>query len=173
VDLPADFAVKMISTTGIQLKDREIGQAIAADWEAIGLEVDVQFLASDPWLDDVLAGGAATSAQGPGPLTFIDFDHHSNYAQRYSSRVLARTNPLATIGSAYPEMDATLSTALTSVDEAQAEAAFEELNQLSCDDALVIPLLYMPDQWGASESIDYTPGPGLVTRIHLKDVRVN
>ncbi len=173
VDLPADFSVKMVSTTGIQLKDREIGQAIAADWEAIGLDVDVDFLASDPWLDDVLAGGPKTSAKGPGPLTYIDFDHHSNYAQRYTSRVLDRTNPLATIGSAYPEIDSTLKTALTSEDEAEAEGAFQELNQLSCDDALVLPLLYMPDQWGAATAVEYTPGPGLVNRIHLEDVRVN
>ncbi len=173
VDLPADFSVKMVSTTGIQLKDREIGQAIAADWEAIGLDVDVDFLASDPWLEDVLAGGAKTSADGPGPLTYIDFDHHSNYAQRYTSRVLDRTNPLATIGSAYPDLDPTLKTALTSEDEAEAESAFQKLNELSCDEALVLPILYMPDQWGASTAVEYSPGPGLVNRIHLEDVRVH
>lgn len=173
VDLPDDFKVKMYITTGYYPKDNEIGQAISADWEAVGLKTDVQYVSSDKWLDDLLAGGDKTSANSPVPLTYLPLDYYGMYASRITNRLYDRTNVLSTMGDAYPEIDGLFKTAESSFDQEQAAGAYEQIFKLACDDALNIPLIDYPDIWGASDAVKYEPGPGVITRVHLADISVS
>lgn len=173
VELPDNFAIHAIFTTGGYLpKDNETGQAIAADWSAIGLKTNIEYVSGDRWLDDILAGGENTNPGAPAPLTYVQLDYHSMYAARITSRIFSRTNKMSAFGTTYPEIDAPLATAQGSFDVAEATAAFEQVYKIGCDEALYIPLLDYPDLWGAVEGLKYEAGPGVVTRIHLDQIRV-
>ena len=173
VTLPPDFKVEAIFTTGgYYPKDNEMGQAIAADWEAIGIKSNIQYVSGDRWLDDVLAGGPATSAKGPGPLTYLQLDYHSMYAARIAGRVYDRTNKMTATGQQGAQIDTLLATAQQSFDPAVAADAFAQINKIACEQVMVIPLLDFPDIWGATEAVKYQPGKGVIVRIHLDKIRV-
>ncbi|AUX78352.1 dipeptide/oligopeptide ABC transporter substrate-binding protein (plasmid) [Sinorhizobium fredii] len=174
VKLPEDFVVRAVFTTGGYLpKDSETGQAIAADWEAIGLKTKIEYVSSDKWLDDILAGGEKTKPDSPAPMTYVQLDYHSMYAARITSRIFSRTNKMSGLGTSYPELDAALATAQGSFDVPKATAAFEQVYKIGCDEALYIPLIDYPDIWGAVEGVNYEAGPGVLTRIHLDRVHVD
>lgn len=174
VDLPDGFTVHALFTTGgYYPKDSETGQAIAANWQAIGLKTNIEYVSSDRWYDDLLAGGGKTKADSPLPMTYVQLDYHSMYAARITSRILNRANVMATLGSKYPEIDEALATAQGSFDVAKATAAFEEVYKIGCEEALYIPLIDYPDLWGASEQVKYEAGPGVINRIHLDKIHVD
>ena len=165
--------VRAIFTTGGYLpKNSETGQAIAADWEAIGLKTKIEYVSSDKWLDDILAGGEKTRADSPAPMTYVQLDYHSMYAARVTSRIFSRTNKMSALGKQYPDIDAALATAQGSFDVPKATAAFEEVYKEGCEEALYIPLIDYPDIWGAVEGVKYEAGPGVITRIHLDRIHV-
>ncbi len=173
VDLPKDFVIRAIFTTGGYLpKDSETGQAIAADWEAIGLKTRIEYVSSDKWLDDILAGGGKTTPDSPAPLTYVQLDYHSMYAARITSRIFQRANKMSSLGTTYPEIDSALATGQGSFDVPAATAAFEQVYKIGCDEALYIPLIDYPDIWGAVEGVSYEAGPGVITRLHLDRVHV-
>ncbi|MER2535904.1 MAG: ABC transporter substrate-binding protein [Rhizobiaceae bacterium] len=174
VELPANFTVDAAFTTGgYYPKDSETGQAIAADWAAIGLKTNIQYLSSDKWLDDLLSGSTKTTSGSPLPMTYIQIDYHSMYAARIASRIFARNNKMSTMGTKYPDIDTLLATANQSFDKAKATAAFEQVYKTGCDEALYVPLLDYPDFWGASERVKYETGVGVISRIHLDKIRVD
>ncbi|MER2535905.1 MAG: ABC transporter substrate-binding protein [Rhizobiaceae bacterium] len=174
VDLPAGFTVNAAFTTGGYVpKDAETGQAIAADWAAIGLKTNIQYLSSDKWLDDLLSGSTKTKSGSPLPLSYVHIPYHSMYAARIASRIFARTNRMSTLGTKYPEIDDLLATANQSFDVAKATAAFEQVYKVGCEEALYIPLVDYPDFWGASARVRYETGPGAITRLHVDKIRLD
>lgn len=174
VELPPNFRIDAVFTTGgYYPKDNEMGQAIAADWQAIGLQTNIQYVSGDRWLDDLLAGGTNTKPGTPSPMTHVTLDYHSMYAARITSRIYSRSNVLSTLGTKYPEIDPLFATAQGSFDQDEAANAFAEISKIGCDEALIIPLLDYPDLWGATEQVKYEAGKGVLFRIHLDQVRVD
>lgn len=173
VQLPPNFAVTLVTTSGYYPKDREIGQAIAADWEAVGLKADVQYVSGDKWLDNLLAGGAKTSANSPAPMTYMPFDYFGMYASRIANRLFNRTDPVSELGSKYPEIDGLFKTAETSFDEAKALKAYQQIFKLAHDEVLNIPLIDYPDIWGATKRVTYKTGPGTIARLKLAEIHVS
>lgn len=171
--IPEDFVVQFNGTADVYTKDREIAQAIAGYWEEIGLSVDLELLSTEPFYEQVLGGGEATTADTPDPLMYTDFDHHTHYASRVVGRLFTRTNPLAAVGTALPELDSLIETAQTSFDQAESTAAFEEIFALGCEEATLVTLLDAPALWGASERIVYEPAPSTFTRLELERIRLS
>jgi peptide/nickel transport system substrate-binding protein len=173
IDLPKDLVVKLVTSTGgYQMKDTEVGQAIAANWEAIGLKTKVDYRSTDAWLDDALGGGNKTSADIP-LMTYIAFGHFGNYPSRMTNRVLNRTSLVSTLGTKHPEIDPLLKTAQTSFDTAVADQAFQDLSKANCDDMLLLRLKQSPGMWGAGKAVRYEPGPGNITNIPLANVALH
>lgn len=173
VDIPDGFKVQLNITTGVYPKDNEIAQAIAANWEAIGLKADINYLSLDAWLDDLLAGGDKTKADSPAPITYVPLDYYGLFASRISNRLYDRGNPLSSLGKAEPQLDALFETGESSFDEAEADAAYQEIFKTACDEVINIPLVDYPDMWGASDAVTYETGPSMLSRIHLDEITLS
>ncbi len=157
--------LQFVGESGRWLKDKELVEALAAQWEAVGLNIDVQIVEWSQWLDLLFAGADAAP-----DLQFSSHDNSLFDADRTLS-VLFTTEGMAQGGqSAYgnPRVDELVTAARTETDPAKREDMYHEAVQIIHDEAACIFLLNLDDIYGLSEGLEWTPR--VDGRILVKDM---
>ena len=164
VDLPEGFVLQWEGSVGVYERDRELTLALASYWEEIGLEVNAVVNEVNAYLDKIF---------NPDPGLIINQTNQSMYhGARQAAFYMDRAGDVSALGDAYPELDPIVQTALTSLDDAEREAAYHELWRVACDESFFAFTLDYYDVWGVSENVQYDPGVGELFRMDFDRVRL-
>lgn len=162
VDLPDDFVLPFEATSAVFGRDTELAQALASYWEAVGLKVDTRLNNIDSFLELIYS---------PDPLViYHETDQSSNHAARQVGLFL--TGEASARGDAYPELDPLIETALTSMDDGERQAAYDEIWRISCEEAFFVFALDRIEVAGASDRIDYEPGWGKLEKMYFNRMSI-
>jgi peptide/nickel transport system substrate-binding protein len=146
-------------TDGRYVRDRAIGEAITAQLAEVGIRVDAQFSEFSQWLEvfNTVGNGFMVVSQEDNVLTLMapNFASTSESFKRY--------------GYANPQVDELIEQAGSTLDEAEREALYQELNQVLRDDA---PWVYMWNPEDIYATADSIAGfePNGVGYFYVKDL---
>jgi peptide/nickel transport system substrate-binding protein len=135
-------------------KGQEVAEVIASYWGAVGLEVDLQVLEFQQYLDNGLFVDPTTPGRPDGVYlqTSTDFQDAARTFAGYiksDSRGAYRN----------PDVDALADEAASTADSSVREELYAEALQTVCDDAAFVFLTPSRDLWGTSENLVFTPRP--------------
>jgi peptide/nickel transport system substrate-binding protein len=122
-------------TVGTSQTGRDIAQVLAAGWEPLGLEVEIEQLAGGPWSSAWLANdyemlmNTFQSGFTSGPANYLTL------APAHSQNLLS-------CGYANPEVDAWLDTVWRTGDDAEREEALRNVTRVLAEDAVIFPPAY-------------------------------
>jgi peptide/nickel transport system substrate-binding protein len=165
VDLPDDFVLQWEGSVGVYERDRELSLAMASYWEAIGLKVDTEINEVNAYLDKIF---------NPDSGLILAQTNQSMYdSSRQAAFYMDREGDVSALGpDAYPELDALVDTALTTLDDEERQESYDEIWRIACDDAFFVYTLDFFDVWGASERVQYDPGIGELFRVDFSRMSV-
>lgn len=152
--------IDIYGSNGRWLKDREITEAVAGFWEAIGLKVNVHIVEFSEYLDRL-------NDQKARPQTI--FIGHSNQlfdADRTVSAYLEPGRSGASNDNA--EIGDLIKAARNETDVNKREDLYRRIGQITHDDALFVFLLYQKDIFGLSKSLRWQPRSD--GKVLIKDV---
>ncbi|HXP97357.1 MAG TPA: ABC transporter substrate-binding protein [Telmatospirillum sp.] len=154
--------IDIYGSNGRWLKDREITEAVAGYWEAIGLKVNVHIVEFSEYLDRL-------NDQKARPQTI--FIGHSNQlfdADRTDSAYLEPGRSGASNDNA--EIGDLIKAARTEIEVTKRENLYRQIGQIAYDDAMFVFLLYHKDIFGLSKNLRWQPradGKVLIKEITL------
>lgn len=153
--------LEFIGESGRWLKDKELVEALAAQLEAVGLNIDVQIVEWSAWLDLLFAG-----AEAAPDLQYSSHDNSLFDADRTLSVLFTTEGSQAAYG--VPKVDELVNEARTETDVDTREEMYHEAVQIIHDDAACVFLLNLDDIYGLSEHVEWTPR--IDGRILVKDM---
>lgn len=160
LDLPDDFVINFQASTAVYSNDREVSEALAGFWRAVGLEVDMTLNEIDPYLDAIY-----TPQESNGIVIFWT-DQALNHAARQVGTFVQDGSPVASRGDdQFNELDPVVETALTSLDAAEREAAFDEIWRTYCEQAIMGFTVDIVDVAGISDRVSYEPDAGKMEKM--------
>lgn len=155
LDLPDDFALNFEATAAVYLNDREVSEAIAGYWRAVGLEVDMTLNEIDAYLDIIF------NPQDSNAVILGWSDQSLNHAARQLGLFVAADGQVPTRAEGqYSEIDPLVQTAQTSFDETERQAAYDEIWQIYCDELIMGHSLDFNALSGIVPGLEYSPDPG-------------
>ncbi len=151
--------IRLQFTDGRYVRDRAIAEAITAQLAEVGIRLDANLSEFSQWLNvfNTDGNGFMVVSQEDNVLTLMapNFASTSESFKRY--------------GYANPEVDALIEQGLSTIDEAERESVYQELNQVLHDDA---PWVYMwnpEDIYGIVENLSGFE-PNGVGYFYVKDL---
>ena len=143
-------SIRVVAPSGRWLKFEELAEAISADLNAIGLNVDMQVVPFDLWLEELLV----PFGQGQPDAMLSSFGNELQDGDRISGFV--GTEGAASSYDA-PEVADMLARARVEGDPEVREQLYHDAYKTICDDAAILSLLTFQDVYGAAENLDWTP----------------
>ncbi len=142
--------LELVGESGRWLKDKELVEAVAAQLEAVGLNVDAKIVEWSDWLDLLFAGREAAPD--------LQYSSHDNVLLD-ADRTLSGMFTLGGSQAAYnnPTVDQLVEDARTETDVETREDMYHQAVQIIHDEAACIFLLNLDNIYGLSERMDWTP----------------
>jgi len=153
--------LELIGESGRWLKDKELVEAVAAQLQAVGLDIEVNIVEWSDWLDLLFAGAEAAPQ--------LQYSAHDNVlldADRTLSAMFTTEGSQAAYGN--PQVDQLVEDARTETDVAARQAMYQEAVQIIYDEAACIFLLNLDNIYGMADNLVWTPR--LDGRIFVKDM---
>jgi peptide/nickel transport system substrate-binding protein len=157
--------------TGVYPKDKEFGEAVKGMLANVGLDVTVNYLAVDQFIDSFYQAGPDAP-----PLFYGQTDNALNHAARQLSTFYS-SQPY--VGSALgPDdqktADEMVNAALGAKTPEEAQQAYEDFQKWQCDQALLVYMLDHKEIWGTSKAVSYTPGArGLFVKMYFDEITLD
>jgi peptide/nickel transport system substrate-binding protein len=157
--------------TGVYPKDKEFGEAVKGMLSDVGLDVTVNYLAVDPFINGFYQAGPDAP-----PLFYGQTDNALNHAARQLSTFYS-SQPY--VGSALgPEdqktADEMVNAALGANSVEEAQTAYEAFQKWQCDQSLFVYLLDHKEIWGATDAVQYQPGArGLFVKMYFDEITLS
>ena len=155
--------IRIVGEPGRWLKSREQVEAIAAYWNAIGLDVSIEIQEFSQYLDSLM---------GDGPRPDAIFVANSNElldADRESSFIYHMGGAAASNSDA--EMAEKIDAARVTTDVDAREALYHEIFQKGRDLSYTAPLFNLQDIYGMSERMEWQPRPD--AKLLIKEMSVS
>jgi len=147
---PDGLQFTMFAPSGRYVRDRDVAQALVAQWANAGIQVDLQIMEWNPFL-------ARWGEKDLSPAFMIGygtaiFDSGAGFS------AFANTGA---VGSLYenPEVDQLTEKGLTTLDPEARKEIYQEVNQILFDDASHVFLYQQIDIYGAQARVEWTPRP--------------
>ncbi|MBS1182284.1 MAG: transporter substrate-binding protein [Proteobacteria bacterium] len=143
--------VTLVGEAGRWLKDRETIEAVAAYWQAIGINVDTKFFEFGEYLTQLFDKEhrpGAVFVQNSDEL--LDADRPMTSA--YESGASYASNSDA-------DMAAKVKAARMTTDVKERAAIYAEITKHAYDEAYLVPLLNLEDVYGFSKRLEWKPRP--------------
>lgn len=143
-------AISLIAPTGRWLKFEELSEAINADLSAVGINIDFQLIAFDPWLDAFLV----PFGEGQGDILMSSTSNEIQDADRLSSLIGSGARV-----SSYDndELEAAMTEARTTLDLEVRDQSYQDILATNCEDVGILPILTFLDSYGGAENLQWTP----------------
>lgn len=145
----AGQTLTFVSTPGRWLKAREVGEFIAASWEAVGLDVDLQFQEWETYLDSLFAENNKPHAiyhSSSNDLLDADRQISSYYESTGGGAAFINSRVDELAREARQEPDTTVR-----------EKMYHELTEIACEEAAFVYIVNVEDTYGASDALEWTP----------------
>jgi len=153
--------LELVGESGRWLKDKELVEAVAAQLEAVGLNIEVNIAEWSDWLDLLFAG-----AEAAPDLQYSAHDNVLLDADRTLTGMFTTGGSQAAYGN--PEVDQLVEDGRTETDVETRESMYHEAVQTIHDEAACIFLLNLDNIYGLSENLEWTPR--LDGRIMVKEM---
>lgn len=156
--------ISLVAPTGRWLKFEELSEAVVADMEAIGINVDFQLIAFDPWLQAFLL----PFGDGQEEILMSSTSNEIQDADRLSSLIGSGARV-----SSYDndELEASMTEARTTLDLDVRRQRYQQVLADNCEDVGILPILTFLDIYGGSENLQWTPRYDGTARV--EDMRLN
>lgn len=162
----SNATIEFVAPSGRWVKSKEMAEAIAGYWQAVGLDVDLKVLEFGQYLKRL---------RDPDVRPDVIYASHNN-ALMEAERTVAnfyrsRAKGAASSSVADPMLDQWIEQAAAEPDASKREALYHQIMQRGYDQAYFLFLLNTHDVFGLSKRISYEPR--LDNKIYLKDFVVN
>jgi peptide/nickel transport system substrate-binding protein len=142
--------IELVGTAGRWLKDREVIEAVANFWRDVGLDVKVRLFDLGEYNNRLFHGG-----ENIPDTIFVSssneiFDADRNLTAYLQPNFLGGAND-------DPRMEKLLTEARTETDTAKRQQLYEQVLEISCNDAYLANLYNNEDIYGMTENLDWTP----------------
>ena len=156
--------VSLVAPTGRWLKFEEMAQAVVSDMEAVGINVDFQLVAFDPWLQAFLV----PFGEGQEEILMSSTSNEIQDADRLSSLIGSGARV-----SSYDndELEAAMNEGRTTLDLDLRRERYQDILAANCEDVGILPILTFLDIYGGSDNLEWTPRYDGTARV--EDMRLN
>ena len=156
--------ISLVAPTGRWLKFEELSEAVVADMEAVGINVDFQLIAFDPWLQAFLV----PFGEGQEEILMSSTSNEIQDADRLSSLIGSGARV-----SSYDndELEAAMTEARTTLDLDVRRQRYRDVLAANCDDVGILPILTFLDIYGGADNLEWTPRYDGTARV--EDMRLN
>ena len=156
--------ISLVAPTGRWLKFEELSQAVVSDMEAVGINVDFQLIAFDPWLQAFLV----PFGDGQEEILMSSTSNEIQDADRLSSLIGSGARV-----SSYDndELEAAMTEARTTLDLDVRRQRYQQVLAANCEDVGILPILTFLDIYGGAENLEWTPRYDGTARV--EDMRLN
>jgi len=163
VDIPDGFVLDFYGSSNVYGTDREIQEAMAAYWNAVGIETNLYNDEIDAYLDNIF-NPELGFVYGESDQAFNSFTRQLGLFYKRGGPVTALDEELQT------RLDPLIETALTSLNEAERDAAMDEISQIGCDEALFVFTWIRQDVGAVADGIDLIPSFGQFEKTYWNNV---
>lgn len=156
--------ISLLAPTGRWLKFEELSEAVMSDMEAIGINVDFQLIAFDPWLQAFLV----PFGEGQEEILMSSTSNEIQDADRLSSLIGSGARV-----SSYDndELEAAMTEARTTLDLDERRQRYRDVLAANCEDVGILPILTFLDIYGGANNLEWTPRYDGTARV--EDMRLN
>lgn len=156
--------ISLLAPTGRWLKFEELSEAVMSDMEAIGINVDFQLIAFDPWLEAFLV----PFGEGQEEILMSSTSNEIQDADRLSSLIGSGARV-----SSYDndELEAAMTEARTTLDLDVRRQRYRDVLAANCEDVGILPILTFLDIYGGADNLEWTPRYDGTARV--EDMRLN
>lgn len=156
--------ISLLAPTGRWLKFEELSEAVMSDMEAIGINVDFQLIAFDPWLEAFLV----PFGEGQEEILMSSTSNEIQDADRLSSLIGSGARV-----SSYDndELEAAMTEARTTLNLDERRQRYQDVLAANCEDVGILPILTFLDIYGGADNLEWTPRYDGTARV--EDMRLN
>lgn len=156
--------ISLLAPTGRWLKFEELSEAVVSDMEAVGINVDFQLIAFDPWLQAFLV----PFGEGQEEILMSSTSNEIQDADRLSSLIGSGARV-----SSYDndELEASMTEARTTLDLDERRQRYRDVLAANCEDVGILPILTFLDIYGGADNLEWTPRYDGTARV--EDMRLN
>jgi peptide/nickel transport system substrate-binding protein len=140
--------IELIGESGRWLKDRELIEAVAGYWDAVGVQTKVRIFEFDEYLNRLFGEVRPDAIFVTSSNELQDADR--NLSTYYDPDGVGASNN-------DPEMNEWLDAARNETDTAARQALYEQATARACEDAYFVFLLNIEDIYGMSENLVWQP----------------
>ncbi|HEX9122133.1 MAG TPA: ABC transporter substrate-binding protein [Actinomycetota bacterium] len=141
--------IQLVGESGRWLKDRELIEAVANYWQAVGLKVDVKIYTFDEYLNRLFdQKNRADAIFVSSSNELLDADR--GYSTYYEQGGVGSSND-------DPQLKQLIDSARTETDSAKRLADYQQASQIACQKAYFVWLLNNEDIYGMSSRLQWTP----------------
>jgi|GEM_PF-3817829 len=163
VDIPDGFVLDWFGSSNVYGTDREVQEAIASYFNAVGIETNLMFDEIDAYLDSIFNPELG--------FVYAESDQAFNSFARQIGLFYKRGGPVTTFDEELQtRVDPLVQTALTSLNETEREAAMFELAQIGCDEALFVFTHIRQDVGAIADGIDLIASFGQFEKTYWNNV---
>ena len=145
----AGSTIQLVGESGRWLKDRELLEAVAGYWSAVGLDVQLEILEFGAYLDVLFdRENRADAIYVSSSNDLLDPDRQ--LATYYEAGGIGSSN-------SNEEMAALIAAGRSELDPEARQATYEQALQIAYDEALFVWLVNNEDIYGLSENVRWTP----------------
>ncbi len=142
--------LELVGESGRWLKDKELVEAVAAQLEAVGLNIEVNIAEWSDWLDLLFAG-----AEAAPDLQYSSHDNVLLDADRTLSGMFTEGGSQSAYSN--PRVNELVDEGRTETDVQTRESMYHEAVQIIHDEAACIFLLNLDNIYGLSDRLQWTP----------------
>jgi len=150
--------LSFVAPRGRWLKFEEMAEAIRSDLAAVGITLDFQLIAFEPWLNAFL------TPYGPGQPDIVLSSMSNEILDADKVSVFIGTTGQA---SSYPndELAALMTEARGTFDLERRAEIYQEVMATNCEEVGLLPILTFLESYGAAENLEWTPRFDGTTRV--------
>lgn len=169
VDISDGYTITLaMSQAGSSPREREVMQAVQSDLQTLGLNIEV------PQLDATAYGDAIRQVGNLPDGLLLTPDDSWGSVQRTIENYYHSDGAFSSLAPDHPEFNSLIDESTTATDTEQLATQIQQINQIACDEALLLYLFDMPDFMGAAENVGYThPAVGDFSTMQLSRVSLN
>lgn len=142
--------IELIGTSGLWLKDREVIEAIGNFWRDAGLRVDVRIFELGEFNSRLFHGGENVPESIFVSSSNEIFDADRNLTAYLQPNLLAAAND-------DDRMEELLTEARTETDEERRQELYEQVLEISCEQAYLVNLYNNEDIYGFADNLEWEP----------------
>ncbi len=140
--------IQLVGASGRWLKDRELVESVASYWRNIGLNVDIQILEWNAYLDTLF---------GPDRPDAIYFSNSNELMDADRDMYTFYTTDAAIVTNDDERMTDLIRQATVATDEDDRSDLYAQITQMAYDNAYFVWLVNNYDLYGMSERLDWEP----------------